>query len=157
MATWAEFERGRPELARRGRELMYRSGDGEGMLVTVREGVPPRVHPVNAGVVDGHFYTFVQAKSAKRRDLDEDGRYAFHTHLDPQAPSEFLVRGRAVPVTSPELRSRIAANWFFTVGDDFALFDLLIDHALLGDRATANDWPPVYTSWSAQTSDERRP
>jgi hypothetical protein len=150
MATWAEFERARPELARRGRELMYRSGDGEGMLVTVREGVPPRVHPVNAGVVDGHFYTFAQAKSAKRRDLDEDGRYAFHTHLDPQAPSEFLVRGRAVPVTQPELRSRIAANWFFTVSDDYPLYELLIDHALLGDRATANDWPPVYTSWSAE-------
>jgi len=156
MATWAEFERARPELARRGREVMYRSGDGEGMLVTVREGVPPRVHPVNAGVVDGHFYAFVQAKSAKRRDLDDDGRYAFHTHLDPQAPSEFLVRGRAVPVTEPGLRSRIAANWFFTVGDDYPLYELLIDHALLGDRATANDWPPVYTTWSAQTSDERR-
>ena len=150
MATWAEFERARPELARRGHELMYRSGDGEGMLVTVREGVPPRVHPVNAGVVDGHFYTFVQAKSAKRRDLDEDGRYAFHTHLDPQAPSEFLVRGRAVPVTQPELRSRIAANWFFSVSDDYPLYELHIDHALLGDRATANDWPPVYTSWSAE-------
>jgi Pyridoxamine 5'-phosphate oxidase len=148
MATWAEFERAQPEMARRGRELMYRSGDGEGMLATVREGVPPRVHPVNAGVVDGHFYTFVQGKSAKRRDLNEDGRYAFHTHLDPNAPSEFLVRGRAVPVSDEALRARIAADWFFTVSDSYPLYELLIEHALLGERPRANDWPPVYTSWS---------
>src|SRR3954465_796819 len=107
MTIWAEFEREQPAMAARGRELIYRSGDGEGLLVTVRDDVPPRVHPVNAGVVDGHFYTFAQGKSAKRRDLDEDGRYAFHTHVNPQAPSEFLVRGHAIEVTDQELRARI--------------------------------------------------
>ena len=152
MANWAEFESEQPQMAARGRELMYRSGEGEGMLVTVRDDVPPRVHPVNAGVVDGHFYTFVQGKSAKRRDLEEDGRYAFHTHLDPNAPSEFLVRGRAVPVTDETLRARIAADWFFTVQDSYPLYELLIDNALLGERPTANDWPPVYTILAAQVA-----
>jgi hypothetical protein len=131
---------------------MYRSGDGEGMLVTIREGAPPRVHPVNAGVVDGHLYTFVQAKSAKRRDLEDDGRYAFHVHYDPQAPHEFLVRGRAILVSDSELRARIAADWFFTVDASYPLFELLIEHALLGDRPTANDWPPIYKSWSSSGS-----
>ena len=148
MATWSEFEGVEPEMARRGRELIYRSGDGEGMLVTVREEAPPRVHPVNAGVVDGHLYIFVQAKSAKRRDLDEDGRYAFHNHYDPQAPHEFQLRGRAILVTDKEVRSRIASSWFFTVRDDYPLYELLIERALFGERATANDWPPVYKSWS---------
>src|SRR4051795_10379687 len=114
MTTWAEFEEAQHEMAARGRELMYRNGDGEGLLVTVRDVQPPRVHPVNAGVVDGHFYTFVQGKSAKRRDLEEDGRYAFHSHYDPSAPSEFLVRGHAVAVSDPVLRARVAADWFFT-------------------------------------------
>jgi hypothetical protein len=150
MGTWAEFEAQQPTMARRGRDLMYRSGDGEGMLVSVREAMLPRIHPVNAGVVDGHLYTFVQAKSAKRRDLDDDGRYAFHTHIDPQSPSEFSVRGRAVPVADAELRARIAADWFFTVGDSYPLYELLIEHALLGERPTAADWPPVYTSWSSR-------
>ena len=152
MTTWADFEREQPAMAARGRELMYRTGDGEGMLVTVRDDVPPRVHPVNAGIVNGHFYVFVQGKSAKRRDLEGDGRFAFHTYLYPQAPSEFLVRGRALEVTDPALRGRIAANWFFKVQDSYPLYELMIEHVLLGERATANDWPPVYTSWSELAS-----
>jgi pyridoxamine 5'-phosphate oxidase-like protein len=146
MATWADFEAAAPEMAARGRDLMYRTGDGEGLLVTVRGDSPPRVHPVNAGVVDGHLYTFVQAKSGKRRDLDEDGRYAFHTHYDPQAPHEFQVRGRARQIDDEQLRAAVAANWFFNA-KDYPLFELLIEHALLGERPTANDWPPKYSSW----------
>lgn len=148
MATWDDFQQARPDIAGRGRELIYRSGDGAGMLVTVRAGVPPRVHPVNAGVVDGHSYTFVQGKSAKRRDLDEDGRYAFHAYLNPDAPHEFLVRGRAVQVADADLRSRIAADWFFSVQESYPLYELMVETALLGERPTADDWPPVYTSWS---------
>jgi hypothetical protein len=149
MKTWADFERANPQMAERGRALIYRTGDGEGMLVTVREGAPPRVHPVNAGIVDGHFYTFVQGKSAKRRDLEEDGRYAFHAHYDPDAPNEFLIRGRAVEVTDADLRVRLVNDWFFSVADSYPLYELMVENVLLGERPTANDWPPVYTNWSA--------
>lgn len=145
-ATWAEFEAAQPEMAARGRELLYRTGDGEAMLVTVRGDAPPRLHPVNAGLVDGHLYTFVQSKSAKRTDLAQDGRYALHTHYDPQAPHEFMVRGRARQVTDEATRSAVAANWFFNARD-YPLYELLIESALLGLRPTADDWPPVYTSW----------
>jgi hypothetical protein len=133
-------------MAARGRELMYRTGDGEGMLVTVRGDSPPRVHPVNAGIVDGHLYTFVQAKSSKRRDLDADGRYALHAHYDPQAPHEFQVRGRARLVEDEATCTAVAAVWFFNA-KDYPLFELMIDHALLGERPTSDDWPPVHTSW----------
>ncbi len=61
-ATWAEFAAAAPEMAARGRELLYRTGDGEAMLVTVRGDSAPRLHPVNAAVVEGHVYTFVQSK-----------------------------------------------------------------------------------------------
>ncbi|MEP7158187.1 MAG: pyridoxamine 5'-phosphate oxidase family protein [Chloroflexota bacterium] len=149
MATWGEFEADAPVLAARGRELMYRTGDGEGLLVTVSRESPPRVHPVNAGVVDGHLYTFVQAKSGKRRDLDDDGRYAFHTHYDPRVPHEFQVRGRARLVDDERVRSAVAANWFFNA-KDYPLYELRIEHALLGERTTADDWPPKYTSWKAE-------
>ena len=74
------------------------------MLVTVREGTPPRVHPVNAGIVDGHFYTFAQGKRAKRRELDEDGKIRLPRSLRSQAnQDEFLVEGGgAVQVTDKE-------------------------------------------------------
>jgi hypothetical protein len=140
-------------MAARGRELIYRSGDGEGLFVTASATEPPRVHPVNAGIVDGHFYTFVQSKSGKRKDLESDGRYAFHTTYDPQAPSEFLVRGRAVEVTDSELRASVAKDWFFNAGD-YPLYELMIEHAMLGERPTANDWPPKYTSWKDRPAEE---
>ena len=136
-------------MAAVGRELMYRNGDGEALLITVRGDAPPRAHPVNAGVVNGHLYTFVQAGSAKRRDLDEDGRYALHAHMDPAAPSEFLVRGRARLIDDEAIRAAVAADWFFTVDDSYPLYELLVEHAVHGERATADDWPPNYTSWAA--------
>jgi hypothetical protein len=151
MPSWAEFEQHAPDVAAMGRELMYRTGDGEALLITVRGDEAPRAHPVNAGIVDGHLYTFVQAKSAKRRDLDEDGRYALHTHFDPHVPHEFLVRGRAQLVEDAALRARIAKDWFFNVSDTYPLYELLVEHAVLGHRPTADDWPPVYSSWEAAT------
>jgi hypothetical protein len=147
MTSWSDFETAAPKIAARGRELIYRTGDGEGLLVTVRGDEPPRVHPVNAGVVDGRLYTFVQHKSAKRRDLEEDGRYALHTHMDPQRPSEFMVRGHARLVEDEATRKQVAGTWFFNVNDAYPLYELLIEHALLGERPTADDWPPVYSSW----------
>jgi hypothetical protein len=96
------------------------------------------------------LYTFVQSKSAKRLDLEQDGRYAFHAHYDPRAPHEFQVRGRARMVTDDATRAAIAANWFFNTRD-YPLFELLIDHALLGTRPTADDWPPQYVSWKASS------
>jgi hypothetical protein len=147
MANWSEFEAVAPEMAEEGRRLMYRNGDGEALLVTVRGDEPPRIHPVNAGIVDGHLYTFVQAASAKRRDLDQDGRYALHTHIDPTAPSEFMVRGHARLVEDEATRTAVASDWFFKVDPSYPLYELLVEHALLGERATANDWPPRYSSW----------
>ncbi|MDL2335231.1 MAG: pyridoxamine 5'-phosphate oxidase family protein [Chloroflexota bacterium] len=146
--TWADLEAAAPKIAAMGRELMYRNGDGEGMLVTVSAGSQPRVHPVNVGVVDGHLYAFVQPKSGKAHDLATDGRFALHAHYDPQAPHEFQVRDRARLVDDPAQRDAIAANWFFNA-KDYPLYELLIEHALLGERPTANDWPPLYSSWKA--------
>ena len=146
MATWAEFEAAAPEMAARGRELIYRTGDGEGLLVTVRGDAPPRVHPVNAGIVDGHLYTFVQSKSAKRADLEPGRSLRAPCALRPKAPHEFQVRGRARAVNDDHVRAAVAADWFFDA-KDYPLFELLIEHALYGFRPTADDWPPVYTSW----------
>src|SRR5262245_32005265 len=88
--AWAAFEAAAPDLAAEGRTLLQRKGRDGGFLVTVRGEAPPRIHPVSVGLVDGGLYVFV-LPSAKRTDLEEDGRFAFHAHLDPDVPGEFSI------------------------------------------------------------------
>ncbi len=151
MATWNDLATADPDLADAGRRLLTRSGIGQGLLATARAGGLLRINPVYAEIVDGHLLTFVQPGSAKARDLASDDRYALHTHIDPAAPDEFAVRGRAREVTDPGLRERALAAWAFD-GSRYPLYELDIEHALLGRRPTADDWPPVYTSWRADES-----
>jgi pyridoxamine 5'-phosphate oxidase-like protein len=156
--TWAAFAAEEPEMAALGRRLLYRRGDGEGFLVTVAgaDGLP-RLHPVNVGEVDGHLFAFMQARSAKTRDLEADGRYALHAHQDPAEPHEFMVRGHARLVEDRALRADVAGDWFFTVSDAYPLYELLIEHALLGERGSADEWPPRYRSWRPAPSGASAP
>jgi hypothetical protein len=114
----------------------------------VASGGTPRIHPLNVGVVDGRLLVFVQAQSAKARDLEANPRYALHAHQDPARPHEFQVRGTARLVTDAAVRSAAAGQWFFTVSDGYPLYELLIEHALLGERDSADEWPPRYSSWT---------
>ena len=147
MATWAELETSAPELSSGGRQLLKARG-GEAMLSTVRGDEIPRIHPVNVDIVDGRLYVFVIARSPKRTDLETDGRYALHTHVDPAAPDEFSVRGRASHVTDALVRARVGSGWAFGVDDGYALFELSVASVLVGRRA-GDEWPPRYTSWRA--------
>jgi hypothetical protein len=147
MVRWVEFEAEAPELADEGRRLLYGRGDGEALLVTVRGNDLPRVHPVNVGVVDGGLYVFL-LPSPKRTDLEQDGRYALHTHQDPAAPDEFSVRGRAAGVTDRDTRARVADAWPFEVDDTYLLVELSVEQAIVGLRG-ADEWPPRYRRWSA--------
>src|SRR3954466_9110958 len=152
MASWADFDAAAPEIADEGRRLIYARGDGEALLATVRGDDLPRIHPVNVAIVDGRLYAFIIARSPKRLDLETDGRYAMHTHQDPAAPSEVMLRGHARPVTDPPERAAVAAGWAFEVDDDYALFEFDIEIALLGARRTPNDWPPRYQSWKDEVT-----
>ena len=149
MVSWAEFEKAAPEIASEGRRLIDAAADAKLLLATVRGNDLPRLHPITAAIVDGRLYAFIIARSPKKLDLELDGRYALHTHLDPAAPTEVALRGRARLVDAPEERPRVASGWAFTADDDYTLFEFGIEHAVLGSRATADDWPPVYTSWRA--------
>jgi hypothetical protein len=149
MSTWAELERQAPELADSGRAALYRSGAGEGMLTTVRGEELPRTHPVNVGIVNGRLLVFVQQRSAKTRDLIDDGRYALHAMQDPAEPHEFLVRGRARLVNDPALRSDALAVWPFSPGDGYPLFELDVAHVLYRARANPHDWSSRYDSWTS--------
>ena len=146
---WADLAAVDPDLATTALALLERSGTGEGLLATVRDPLPPRIHPVNVAVVDGRLLTVVLAGSAKAADVLADGRYALHGHVDPAVPHEVLVRGTAAVVTDSDLRARAVAGWAFTVPGDALLLDLAVEHVLLGERPTADDWPPAYRSWRA--------
>ena len=146
MKSWGDFARAEPQMAEKGRALIYRRGDGEGLFATVAAHGTPRINVLNVGVHDGRLLVFVQGHSAKARDLAANPRYALHAHQDPSRPDEFLVRGQARLVTEPAVRQAAAADWFFTVADDYPLYELLIEHALLGERGP-DEWPPRYRSW----------
>jgi Pyridoxamine 5'-phosphate oxidase len=146
---WSEFAAAEPQMAEQGHALIYRRGDGEGLFVTVAGGGLPRVHPINVGVVGGRLVAFIQDKSAKARDLEADGRYALHAVYDPTQPHEFLVRGRAQRITDSAVREMTAKDWFFTVSDAYPMYELMVEHVVLGERATADDWPPHYRFWRA--------
>ncbi len=152
MATWSEFASASPEIASEGRRLIEATGDAQVLLATVRGGDPPRIHPITVAIVDDRLYAFIIARSPKKLDLELDGRYALHTNLDPAAPTEVALRGRARLVDESDERDRVAGGWAFTVDDDYTLFEFSIEHALLGTRPTADDWPPVYSSWRATGS-----
>jgi hypothetical protein len=147
MTTWNDLASASPRLAEKGRGLIERSGHGSGLLATVRGDNPPRINPVTVVILDGRLLTFVIVGSAKAVDLAGDGRYALHAHQDPVVPDEFLVRGRAIEVRDPDRRAAAVAVWPFEADDGYTLYELSVDHAVLGERASADDWPPVYTSW----------
>jgi hypothetical protein len=146
LASWADLEIAAPRIAAAGHAVLYRSGEGAALLATVRSDSPPRIHPINVGVVDGGLYAFL-LDSAKRRDLVEDGRFALHGHQDAADPTEFSVRGRARLVETGAARDRVADGWFFEVDDSYLLFELRIESALLGERGAA-EWPPRYSRWT---------
>jgi RimJ/RimL family protein N-acetyltransferase len=149
LATWKDFLAAAPEMAEKGRALFYRTGDGEALLATVREGEPPRIHPIAVGIVGGGLYGFV-LPSPKQRNLETDGRYALHAYPDAAVPHEFTVRGRVRRVDEAT-RTALAPGWTWSVGDAPA-YEFLIDEAILGERDSRDDWPPRYTTWRSDRS-----
>ena len=144
--TWDDLAAADPALAAAARSLLERSGTGEGLLASVRGDQPPRIHPVNVAIVDGRLLTVVLAGSAKAatssptaatrstptrtppsRTSSSSGAARSRSRIPPSAPAP----SRAGPSTSP----RTPTSW-----------SSRIDHALLGERADPDAWPPVYRS-----------
>ena len=145
---WATFAAAEPTLAAFGRSLLERSTSGNALLVTIRGDALPRIHPITVLLVGDRLVTFLFA-SPKVDDLVADGRYALQAQQDPTVPHEFGVRGIARRIDYPAFRDAAVAVWPFDP-EGYILFEFTIAHALAGERATADDWPPVYSSWRAQ-------
>lgn len=154
MASWSEFEAARPELAVRGRELIYQFGVGLGFLATVRRDGGPRLHPFCPILHAGRLYGLIGA-SPKARDLARDGRYAIHSFPARDVDDEFYLTGRASARPDGELEDAVRATYLATGGGssgDEALFEFDIDRVLLATykkRGEPDNWPPRYDKWRA--------
>jgi hypothetical protein len=155
MATWAEFRRAAPQLATKGRELLYQYGPPLGYLATVRPDGGPRLHPFCPIIAEGGLWAYILRHSPKGADLRRDPRFAVHAFCPADVDDEFFVRGRAEPIEPvSELKAAIiAAAIPATVGgDEEQLFQLHIDRVLVATYTHRGQWPPWYQRWSASNN-----
>lgn len=122
MATWDEFDRAAPELARVARGLMDRHKHK--VLATLRKDGAPRVSGTESQFRDGELWMGSMPGALKALDLRRDPRMAIHTTApdpDESDPSgwegDVKLAGRAVEVTDP---AQVAAAGM--PGDDPHLF-----------------------------------
>jgi hypothetical protein len=152
MATWAEFESSDPDLATKGRALLYQYGPPLGYLATVRHDGGPRVHPFCPIIAEGGLWAYILRRSPKGADLRRDPRFALHAFCPADVDDEFFVRGRAEPAepTAVMKAAIIAAAVPATVGsNEEQLFQLHIDRALVATYTHRGQWPPSYARWPA--------
>ena len=153
MATWAEFEQQAPEIAAKGKALLYQYGPPLGFLATVRPDGGPRIHPFCPIVHDGRLWAYVLEHSPKCHDLRREPMYALHALPGEAADDEFMVRGRAALVADvpDELRAGIiAAAEPASVGaQEEQLFELHLDRAMTATYTHRGQWPPAYARWAA--------
>ena len=156
MASWAEFEEDRPDLAAAGRALLYQFGVGLGFLGTVRRDGGPRVHPMCPLIHGGGMYAFI-VPGPKQADLHRDGRYALHSFPCPDNEDAFYCTGRASAESDAGLRQVLAeifvaerANVGVPVPEPaHHLFQFGLDRVLLTRTTGHGDVAPWHTKWQA--------
>ena len=143
MATWAELERGDPDLAANGRRRF------EGHVVfhaTLMRDGSPRLHPVSPWFATGLLCVSFRATSPKVAELERDARYAMHSAEDPDdhegLGGEFLVRGwmEQIGEDDPAVRARPYVPTF-----------ALRSYACSVEEAVGTTYEPdpVYRRWRA--------
>ena len=154
MTTWGEFEARRPDLAGRGREILYHYGVPLGYLATVRKDGGPRVHPFSPILFRGGLYGLI-GPSPKQSDLVRDGRYAIHSFPLPDRDDEFYLTGRALLHEDAALARAVRQAYTDTGGGSDGserLFEFRLERALLATyrkRGEPDNWPPRYARWCA--------
>jgi len=158
MLGWGEFAKSRPDLATKGRDLIYEHSLGLGFLATVRPDGGPRVHPICPVLTDDGLYGFI-VPGPKLEDLRRDSRYALHTETfpPPHHDDAFYVTGRATWVQDATLR-RSLTRQFLSERDLDApwegfeaqeLIEFKLDGCLLTLTQAQDDLPSGHTVWRA--------
>ncbi len=154
--SWSRFAAARPDLAEAGQGLLYQFGIGLAFLSTVRADGGPRLHPMCPLVTGGHLVAHL-IPSAKRDDLDRDGRYAMHSFPSDGNEDAFYLTGHAARVTETGLASAAAAQ-FLAERDiaaeppgfaDGVFFEFTLRRCLLTRTDGHGDWKPRHTVWAS--------
>ena len=155
--TWNEFAALRPDLADRGRALLYQVGVGLGFLATTRPDGAPRVHPMCPVLDEAGLFAFI-IPSPKQRDLRRDGRYALHSFPCEDNEDAFFCAGAARVADHAALRSELGARFVAeraslavpAPSDDDVLFEFLLDSCLLTRTTGHGDMSPQHQVWRDQ-------
>ena len=159
MADWGEFERQVPEIAARGRELLFQFGRGLAYLATIRPDGGPRLHPISPLFLGETLAAAVGGP--KMRDLLRDSRFALHTPGPENTDDEFYLTGTASPVFEGLQVASVSENGSaVTPYTNLKPFELDIERALLATyrlRSEGNTWPPTYDHWADPLKPTPRP
>ena len=141
MASWKEFEAEAPELAGRVRAAF--DAHRHKLLATLRRDGSPRISGIEATFADGELWLGMMPGSRKALDLRRDPRLALHSASedppedDPAGwPGDAKLAGRAVEVSDPALKERLAGG--SGQPDDSHLFRVELAevvHTRVGDPA----------------------
>jgi hypothetical protein len=157
MATWGDLARLRPDLATRGRALLYQHGVGLAFLATIRTDSGPRLHPMCPLLTDDAMHAFI-VPSPKQHDLRRDGRFAMHSFPCPDNEDAFYLTGRATIVDDAAARARLGQQFVdersqFDVGlpsTADALVQFEIERCMLTTTTGHGDPNPQHAIWPAR-------
>ena len=151
---WSEFEKESPDLAARGRELLYQGSEtASAFLATVAPDQGPRVHPVFPVLALEDLWLFIVNMSPKYRDLVRNQRFALHALPTPIGGEEFYVRGYAIEIIDAVTKANVvAATNHRQGGSQFeALFKCELKSVLYtgwDNWGTPETWPS-FSKWVA--------
>jgi hypothetical protein len=144
--TWAELERGAPDLASIAREEFARGGMA--LVGTLRKDGSPRISNVEPVIADGELYLGMMWRSRKAVDLLRDPRLVLRNAVCTNRGDEveLIVRGRAVQVEDEAGRAKYLQASEASWGDStFHLFAVAIESAALirysGGYQQVKVWP----------------
>jgi hypothetical protein len=152
---WSEFERESPEIAGKGRQLLYQDSEtASAFLATVAPDQGPRVHPIFPVLASGDLWLFIVNMSPKYRDLTRNQQFALHSLPTAEGGEEFSVRGFAFEVTESQTKINVVQATSHRQGrSDFeALFQCQLQSVLYTkweNWGTSEAWPS-YTKWNVQ-------
>jgi len=154
MVSWGELEHERPDLASKGRAILYQFGVGLGFLATVALDGRPRVHPICPVLSDDALFAFI-VPSPKQGDLRRDGRYSLHSFPCPDNEDAFYLAGTARLVEDHAAREHLGAQFVLersSIGvelpsGDHLLFELGIESCLLTSTSGHGDPSPRHVVW----------
>lgn len=127
MATWGEFAKAEPEMAK----VLRKSLDWIPItyLATVRRDGAPRLHPICPIIGSGRMFVAVSETSPKRYDLKNDGRYAMHS-LPDKRDDEFYMTGRVRMIEDAATRDLVAASAGHTIHDSDWVFEFDVERVM---------------------------